>query len=498
LQSAVSQRVIPGDKARAELWKRGELGWKLHSGQLKLRRAFQAITRGKLFVGDCSRQLGKSTWAVVECVQWAIKHPGSRIRYGTAFFTDLEAFIQPAFEFVLDDCPDHLRPTYNAQRGEWRFPDWIAPNGKRRRGSVIKLVGLDRKPNGLRGNKLDLIIVDEAGFVARLQRLYRSVIIPSTTHVRHARIIMISTQPETADHDFVDFCDLAELRQAYVCLDVYQNPLLTKEQIDELAEECGGYESTEFRREYLCKREKDPKRSIIPEWKAEFVKPAVPDKYFQFYAKLNSMDVGVKQDKTVDLFAYYDFMRAKLVIQRDFTIWGPEMDTDVLAKGIKAMEKELWTHEGKKLPVYKRIVDNSDPLLAQDLTRLHGLSFMCTDKDSLHAMVNLVKIWVKQGRIEVDPECAELIGCLEKGIWNEKRDEFAHSSKYGHYDALAALVYLVRFVERVVQHDNTIPDWFEAEGTTKRFQKKAPELTPLGEQMIALLAPRVGKKKDAK
>lgn len=478
------RNVLPA-AARRALWRRGELSWKLHAGQRKINALFEKCKR-KLFVGDCSRQLGKSVWAVSKALEKAIKKPGAKIRYGTAFFTDLEDFILPAFEFLLEDCPDDLRPTYNKAKGEWRFP----PVGKRKTGSVIKLIGLDRKPNGLRGNKLDLTIVDEAGFTARLRRLYRAVIIPSTTHVRDARIIMISTQPETPDHDFVEFCDEADAAGNYICLTVYENPLLTKEDIDKLAEDVGGYDSVDFQREYLCKRIIDATRAIIAEWKPEYAVETVKDDFFQFYAKLNAMDVGVKNDRTVDLFAYYDFKRGKVVVQDEVEMWGPSMRTDILAASIKTKEKELWTKDDKALPVYKRIVDNSDPLLAQDLTGTYNLPFICTDKDSLHAMVQVVKVWAKQGRLEVSPKCTQLIGCLEKGVWNEARDKFGHSKKYGHFDALAALVYLIRYVEKVVQHDNTIPEWFQAENTTKRFQKPKSDLSPLGEELTNLLSPR--------
>lgn len=478
-----SHEILP-PAAKAELWKRGELSWLLHAGQLKLDAAFKRCKR-KLFVGECSRQLGKSVWAVKICCELANSKKRAKIRYGTAFFTDLEDFIQPAFEFVLQDCPEALRPRYIAQKGEWRFPN----------GSRIKLIGLDRKPNGLRGNKLDLIVVDEAGFVARLARLYRAVIIPSTTHVPDARIIMISTPPETPDHDFTDvFCDEAESTGNYIKLTVYENPLLTEERIDELAADVGGYESVDFRREFLCERIIDATRALCAEWNKKFEKEPVQDEYFPFYAKLNAMDVGVKQDRTVDLFAFYDFKRGKVCVQDEVEMFGPTMRTDVLALEIKKKEKDLWTDkEGKPLPVFKRIVDNSDPLLAQDMSSIHHLPFICTDKDSLHAMVNLVKIYVKQERLEVSPKCTQLLGCLEKGIWNEKRDAFGRSKKYGHFDAFAALVYLIRYVDKVVQHDNPIPDWFKAENTTKRFQKKKSDLSPLGDEITALLSQRMKK-----
>lgn len=493
-------------RSRNILWERGELDWKFHAGQKQIDKLFvdSFLERGtQILVAECSRQFGKSVWAVSKCIELCLQKRRARIRYGTAFFTDLEEFIRPAFDFVLEDCPEHLKPRYIEQKGEYRFPN----------GSVIKLVGLDRKPNGLRGNKLDLIVLDEAGYIARLKYLYQSVILHTMTHVPDARVIVISTQPTSPDHDFLAFCDgefpgddatpAEAIDRAYIKLTIYDNPLLTAERIEELERRAGGKHSIAWRREALCERLVDPKRALCIEWKPAFKKQTPLDKFFPFYRKLDSMDVGVKKDKTVCLFSYYDFRRAVLVVQDFIAQTGPSMRTDKLEQEIRMKEVELWgirnergellldeKGKPKRYPVAKRIVDNSDPLLAQDLSSIHHLPFICTDKDSLHAMVNLVKIWVKQGRLEVWPQCTELLGCLEKGIWNERRDEFAHSEIFGHYDAFAALVYLVRYVDQVIQHDNPIPDWFEREGTTKIFQKPKSDLSPMGEQFSDLLKPR--------
>lgn len=62
-------------------------------------------------------------------------------------------------------------------------------------------------------------------------------------------------------------------------------------------------------------------------------------------------------------------------------------------------------------------------------------------------MVNEVRIWVAAGRVKIHPRCKQLIGCLRYGIWDNKRTQFARSGAYGHFDALAALVYLIRNID---------------------------------------------------
>ena len=85
---------------------------------------------------------------------------------------------------------------------------------------------------------------------------------------------------------------------------------------------------------------------------------------------------------------------------------------------------------------------------------MHNLTFAPTGKDQLEAMVNEVRLLVKQGRLKVDPRCDQLIGCLKYAVWTDNRKQFDRSTAYGHYDALAALIYLVRNID---QFTNPVP-----------------------------------------
>ena len=169
------------------------------------------------------------------------------------------------------------------------------------------------------------------------------------------------------------------------------------------------------------------------------------DEYWKYYHKYVSMDLGVR-DKTAALFAGYDFLEAKLFILDEMVMAGPEMTTDKLAIAIADKEKDSFGGA----EVYRRVADNNNLLLLQDLTTLHGLTFSPTTKGSLEAMINRLRLWVKQGKIVISPKCTELIGCLETGIWKKNRKEFDRSPLYGHFDALAGLMYLVRNVRENV------------------------------------------------
>jgi hypothetical protein len=129
---------------------------------------------------------------------------------------------------------------------------------------------------------------------------------------------------------------------------------------------------------------------------------------------------------------------------------GPAMNTETLVKAIRAKEEEIWAGQ----PPFRRISDNNWPIMMQDFSALHNLTFIATNKDSLEAMINEVRLMVQQGQIIIDPKCKQLIGCLKYGVWDKNKKMFARSSTYGHFDHLAALVYLVR---NLAKHTNPIP-----------------------------------------
>lgn len=446
-----------------EAWLRGNLLYKLHPAQKLIKKAIDQSTN-QLFVANCSRQWGKSYLMVSECISFAIRNPKVRIKYGTAFLTDLQEFILPTFQAVLDDCPSLIRPKYKINGSKWVFPN----------GSEIKLVGLDKNPNGLRGNVIDLIVLDECGFIHGLAGLYKNVIIPATTHRPNCKVIMISTPPTTPAHDFGELIQKAELEGAYSEFNIYTNPLIDEATIQRLMKESGGELSTTWRREYLCELVTEQNSQLVPEWNDRFVQVTEPDEYRKFYHNYVGMDLGVK-DFTLALFGYYDFKRATLVIEDELKLNGPTLTTLLLHDQIQLKEKELW----KDSKVYRRISDNNNPQLIQDLSILHRMSFVSTDKETLEAMLNELRLMIGKERIEVHPRCVQLSGCLKYGVWDAKKKKFARSNVYGHFDALAALIYLVRNLDR---HANPIPHTYGFD--TRNARIKAPKLNSEGSRFI--------------
>jgi hypothetical protein len=478
-------------RARQILWYRGDLSWKLHAGQLKIEDAFQKRP-GNLFVADCARQFGKTVWCAVKDVEFALKRKKANIRVGTAFLTDLEQYIIPAFEWVMEDMPDALRPRWQGQKYRYYFPTTD---------SEIRLVGLDRKPNGLRGNKVNRLDLQEAGFISNLKHLYEYVFIPLTTHVPDAEIIMTSTQPDSPDHDFNEFCDLAMDQGCYIQLDIDQNPLLSQERRDAIALKYApnipgasreqlialGRASIVFQREYLCRRIVDKDKAIVPEWfnSPEFIFDRPKTEYDQFYHRYLWMDIGVQKDLTVVLFVLYDFKGAYAYVEDEIVIRGPKVTTKIIRDAIRAKLEER--PEYKKS--YRRIADNSHPLLLNDLATdpEFPLYFTATDKARLHEMVNELRIFVGARRLKAHPRCTHFIGSMASGIWDKNRKEFARSPIHGHADAIAAAVYGVRNLDL---NTNPIPQNYGVDLENSFMALQKPRLSATAKTLKEAFARR--------
>lgn len=449
--------------ARDELWRRGILTWKFHAGQKVINDAYNKITN-QLFLCNVARQFGKSYWAVCKAIECALSKPKAQVRYGAAFYSDLKDFIIPNFDAVLEDCPEDIKPTWYPS-----YSSYIFPNGSR-----IKLVGCDRKPEGLRGPALDGIYLDEAAFIKNLDFIYKSILIPTTTKRPNCKIVIISTPPTSPDSDFKMYVEKAEKEKAYVKLDIYKNPTLNQETIDRLIRESGGEDSTTWLREYMCELITDENSKIIPEWKEskefeeKYIRDLPKDEYYHFYHKYDCMDLGFV-DYTALIFGYYNFRLAVFHVEDELQAKGPTANTNTLNAQIRAKENQLWGEQ----PPYRRIADNNNPQYLNEFTINHNLVFLPTGKTDLETMVNTVKDWVIRGRLIISPKCTNLIACLKYGTWDNKRKQFSRSKDYGHYDHLAALIYLIRNIDVIT---NPIPPTYGFVPHTTWNYNKAEQL----------------------
>ncbi len=425
----------------ADRWREGDLSYKL-AWKVQQKMAALLESPGSLKkILNCSRRLRKSTTALIKSIEIGRKRKRAQIRFAAPTQKMLRKIVHPLVGLITNDAPTALKPIWKSQDGLYFFPGTE---------SELHIAGVNNgHEDDLRGTAADLCVVDEAQLITNLRYVVDDVLMPQLI-TTEGPLWMLLTPPKTPVHECVGYVMEAQAMGAnsYAEYDIHQSEY-TQDVVDRFCKEAGGKESTTWMREYLCKFVVDKNFAVVPEWSDLFVKEYVPDEYFKFYLKYAGMDIGVR-DLTVIIFGVYDFKQAKLFIQDEIVFTGPEMTTEKVAQGIKSKEKDLW----KELKPTLRISDNNNLILLQDLGLLHAIHFAPTTKDTLEAMVNNLRLWVSSGRIQVSPKCTQTIGSLKYGVWDDKRKQFERSVAYGHFDALAALIYLVRYVDTAT---NPIP-----------------------------------------
>ena len=456
------------EKVVRRLWERGELSWKLRPEQ-RLLKAELEHGHIQLGVFNISRRFGKTYTLVAYCLEQAMRTK-QKIRYGTAFLTDLEEFVLPAFYLILEDCPDRLRPKYHATRKAWIFPN----------GSEIKLVGIDRHPNSLRGNAINIIVIDEAGFVQNLKHIYTSVIIPATAKQKNIKVVFISTPPESPDHYYVELIQKAQTQANgyYACLTIDDISDMPPEERHRLLEEVGGEFSTTAQREFFCRIIVDETRAVAPEFdaaaEAEIVKPiALP----QFYMTWIAGDLGGVQDKTVAHLCAYDFERGKVLFLAE-SAHSNQTPTSKIITGFRALEALA------KVPPTRRHLDGPGQLLTDLRVDFKYLASL-PDKEDFDAGLNMLRVAILKRKLEIDPSCKLLIMTLKMGMLNKQRTDYLRTEALGHCDAVASAIYAYRhrlienpFPPLLGKHHERHATWNATEEEVTRRHTLAKAFTP--------------------
>jgi len=443
-----------------QLWRTGNLDYKRRSNQILMRDHIKNAKK-KIVPVLASRRNGKSFEILMQAIELCNTKKYAIVKYICPKLKMVKTIVNLNMRIILEDCPDELRP-------EWRENDkiWIFPNG-----SEIQFAGTDNGSHeGLRGGSADLCIVDEAGFCDHLEYVIKSILRPTILTTR-GKIVLISTPSKSSDHEFIQKYILpAKAAGELLTLLVHDNPALTVQDIEELKEDYPtGDQDPHYRREYLCEIIRDKDSVVIPEFtpekELEIVRTWPRPEHFDTYT---SGDVGFR-DLTVYLFAYWDFEKAKLIIEDELVMNGPEMTTEKLAERIKQKELNnfnIITEEGEKIakPTYMRVMDNN-LIMMNDLSKLHGLPFLATDKDNKEAQINQVRMMISNNQIIIHPRCRHLTYHIRGASWKEGNSVnriFAnlsntpdHSIRGGHADALDALIYLVR---NLVRSKNPFPE----------------------------------------
>lgn len=335
--------------------------------------------------------------------------------------------VGPNFREILADCPPDLRPAWSSIDSLYRFPN----------GAEIHFGSAnDGRADSNRGQRAHLCLVEEAGFVDDLDYLVTSVLLPQTK-TTGGQIILISTPAVTPAHAWGAFVAKARARGAHILRTIDDDKHTSEREKEVLITEMGGRRSSRARRELWCEHIVDETRAVVPEFDDERAKRLVCEAPAPTHEQpLVSLDLGWA-DRTGVLFGYYDFRRAKLVVQDELLLTRSR--TDQIVSESKAREIALWPAP-KRPPM--RVCD-APLLVIQDISTFHQWPVAAPPKDDLEAMVNELRLWTQADRLHIDPRCRALVAQLRAAIWNTSRKAFERTSE-GHFDLVASLIYMVR------------------------------------------------------
>lgn len=437
--SSISKREI-----KDELWRRGVLVHLMHSVQKEMYMIYENANPQSTLVWLLARQSGKSYLLAILALTEAIRNPNSIIKLLTDTKLHVQTIFEPLFREILESCPDDVKPEYLPSKFIYVFPN----------GSQIQMAGTDaNNAERLRGQKSNLILVDEAAFCNNLNYNVMSILFPTTTHTG-GKIVLASTPPEEPDHEFIDFIEIAEAEGALTKKTLFDNPLLSDDKKQHIISKfIGGVNNPNFRREYLCELIRDENRTVIPEFDDDLQKLVVRQ-YSKpaFYTPYVAMDLGFK-DLTVVLFGYYDFKQDKVIIEDEIVKEGKDLKLNTFSEEILKKEEMLWMNilTNELIKPELRISD-VDYIVINEINRasMNRLNFQAVKKSPGYKLplINQLRVMLQSEKIYISPKCEVLITHLKNARWKDasSKDDFARSPGLGHYDAVDALLYLVKSI----------------------------------------------------
>jgi Terminase large subunit, T4likevirus-type, N-terminal len=408
-------------------WYHGELGWKLHETQKKIHRDAKHLSADENLI-LASRQLGKSYWGNVFALEHCLKNPGSIVRVMASTLKQIQDIVQDNLGPITVDAPQGLIERHKTSY-RWRVGE-----------SELRLGPLERAHVDYnRGGNASLIIAEEGGFVGSDDYEYavKSVIGPQLLRSGGKLIHVTTPSMDPLHYIHTEVFPKTMLTGSCSRYTIYDNPQITPEQIQRAMDLCGGPDSPSWRREYLAEIIRDPSLVIIPQFsKARHVINFGIPPHIKWAI---SIDWGGVKDKTVGLLMGYDFLRNKILVDEEF-MHEPNTETSRIVETARGVEKR---YPGEPIARWADVPGQ----LQVDLNK-GGYGVTVPFKSDWQAGINNLQVIFARNEIEINPRCEFLIQSLESGLFNKNKTDFHRSDILGHCDALAALMYGARCIDK--------------------------------------------------
>lgn len=412
-------------EAISYLWSVGDLSYKLWDQQLDIYKVIRSFPRHvQTVVALLARQYGKSVMGCVMATEDCLNNSEVVVMIIGPTIKQTRAIVRPRMRLVTKDSPEGFIRFVKSE-DTYYFKN----------GSELKLGGFDSNSSDHRGKTLHKVYIEEIleSDPDTYLDFLRSDLVPALTHSKHAQIVFLTTLPKIPDHPFcTETIPDAEKEGAFFIRTIYDNTKIDKDQFDSIVKLCGGIDSIDFKREYLCQQVRDSTIVLCPEFdeKIHVTEFKIPE-YINYWI---GGDMGGVRDKHAFYLMGYDFERDKILVI-DERFFEPETISDIIIHQLRDMESNL--------KIVGRYVD-SDGQIQVDFLHQHKYPIVLPRKDELEATVNQVRVSVARSKIEISKKCKNLIMTLRSGTFNENKTDLARTKALGHMDAFMALAYGIR------------------------------------------------------
>lgn len=456
---------------RNQLWAQGIIAaWYLRDSQLDI---YYLLQKEKFAFIEAARRFGKTTSILCFVLEKLIQNPHWICRWCFPFKNQAREVLVSEITKIQQYAPEHLRFEYKMTDSYYQHPN----------GSRLYLRGVNEdRGESARGPAANIIIADEYGFWVESDYIIREVLSPQLQNQEGRHLIKASTPPRNLGHPYYTEREVAFKKQRFIQKTIMQNEALTKEELEEIIEECGGVNSPSFRRERMCEPVSDPEMLIIPEWNDEI--NIIPDDYPRpaFFTPYVAGDSGL-DDNTAVVFGYYDFLKNERVIEREYV--NSKQTTKNIILECKKIESELWGD----LKPNKRVYD-ADKQIIYDIFVDHKYPIIMPNKADKMAAIHDLRVEVGAGRLKVKSNCTNTIRQLKVGMWKDERHtDFERSEGLGHLDAIAATIYFNRCIDTKL---NPYPTSYGFDYYTQHKQQSTTSLSETDQAFKNVFGPKRG------
>lgn len=431
-----------------------------------------------------SRKVGKTAFAILVALEFGWKNPGSIIRHVLSNQTQAAEIIEPLINsFIKKVIPSELLPEYKVSRKAFFFKN----------GSVIHLSGAH--PDNIEksaGPSCDLMIFDEiAIWEGDVHHALYDILYPQGT-LTQMKKVFICTPPLDLNSYYIQKIHPKLLdKNTLITLTIDESPLLTAREIEQLAEQYGGRDSAEFRRQFLCQLIPSDTSRLTPEFDSishTFSKLTAPPKFVEYgkgeipqvYQYFICADTATNVNNTAILVGYYDHHLNKLIIEEE-KIMCDVSSTPIAGELLFLISqyKSFSYHPEHGIIV---IIDafegeHSEYSFIHNIPHKHAL------KGKVEDTISKLRSALTNDRILISKNCKRLIWELDTCVWKKSVSELKQiqTDKEGkHGDAVMALAYMLKAVNWRFRPETSgfkfkLGDYrYEADGIDKLKKSKSP------------------------